>query len=723
MSFHNAMRELGSLELPTRTHPSNPTAPPRMATANDALATPASIADELNLLAKMVGRLVTSPEVQRFDSGRQERRDDARRKAPTLGEHLQPQPSSASHSVLVDAHHITTPPTSLFGAGGEALPLISLSTRLGAIHSKLIALHGACEQLRVATSAMAFHLPATTTTCRSPNNMDLSLLSQSNPPLNIPQPPPNRQLTASSAATPSPRLHLTKPSSQRVKQLPRATVPAGLATDAAQLKKKGADAAAGFSNVFNPNFKELQKVMTSTLYNVVESVVRMCQADKGYITTRHVSKTTMSAADAAALLASSKHGGNAASPRSHGLGGSAEMVAIVNVEAALRFPPSLRRHPVEGSLAAGVLATGIALHQRAVPYPPGDPAEDLHKDLPSSRVPITSNVLMFPIRRPPAVGDGWGASPSSPIAVLVVEDKHGGTTPFTAVDENLCNMATLLIGDIMTRMPETVLDWSANYYDPIGLHVVEPFVPFSKALAGRFNKNSPLASGNASNDSTFLTAVGAQRGDTVLEAMTRMAPHVPEQLIRRATVQPSSSKARRDVSGQASSLIVPSASGGDVSTYFTQMKEQKALLDTVAVTNTAALTSVSRRAKDADTTLPLSKTQLQELTFSSSASGGAIAGLGPAPTLREVDSFLTNLTDCWQRSVQGTLEQQLGRKQQEREAKLLREQLNGANKHIQKLEAELRLHKLSADDYKEEYRSLHQELESFLKTRTAAHDT
>eukprot|EP00658_Telonema_sp_P-2_P061389 TRINITY_DN50088_c0_g1_i1.p1 TRINITY_DN50088_c0_g1~~TRINITY_DN50088_c0_g1_i1.p1 ORF type:complete len:311 (+),score=53.87 TRINITY_DN50088_c0_g1_i1:109-1041(+) len=293
----------------------------------------------------------------------------------------------------------------------------------------------------------------------------------------------------------SPRLKLSKPSSERVRQLPRATVPEGLIKDTSLLKRadklreqggggvgtaSSLPDATAVNGIFNPNFKELQKVMTSTLYNVVESVVRTCQADRGYITTRQISKSTMSVADAAAIFSRNSAGGQSSAKTASG-GGDAEMVSIVNVEATLRFPPSLHRHQVEGSLAAGVLATGIALHQRAVPYPPGDPAELRYKNSPSSHIPITSNVLMFPIRRPPAVGDTWGSSKGDIIAVLVVENKHGGSTPFTPVDENLCNMTTHLLGEIMTRMPESVLDWSAHYYDPIGLHVVQPFVPFSKS--------------------------------------------------------------------------------------------------------------------------------------------------------------------------------------------------------------------------------------------------
>lgn len=219
----------------------------------------------------------------------------------------------------------------------------------------------------------------------------------------------------------------------------------------------------------------------------------------------------------------------------------------------------------------------------------------------------------------------------------------------------------------MTRMPSYAVDWSVNFFDPIALHVVKPFVPFSR---------SPICHGvrqqgdGGEEDDFFLTSLENADGsvDAVADTMRRLKDHVPEQLIHRAVINGS---AHTNTANSATALLpsVPAA--------------------TAAAASTAA---------------------------------SAVAGLGQAPTLKEIDSYLLNLHGSWQQSVRTVMDQQAAEQGRSREMKAVREELRLAKRHIAAIEEELRLSKLDAGSYKAEYSDLHNELQVYLKKKMRSED-
>lgn len=101
----------------------------------------------------------------------------------------------------------------------------------------------------------------------------------------------------------------------------------------------------------------------------------------------------------------------------------------------------------------------------------------------------------------------------------------------------------------------------------------------------------------------------------------------------------------------------------------------------------------------------------------SNAQPERVQGLGPAPTLKEIDSYVNNLHDCWKKSVEMNVTQSHAERQRMKEIKSLREDLSQQKtKHTQVSET-LRIHMLDSADYKKEYQSLREELEVYLRSK------
>lgn len=94
------------------------------------------------------------------------------------------------------------------------------------------------------------------------------------------------------------------------------------------------------------------------------------------------------------------------------------------------------------------------------------------------------------------------------------------------------------------------------------------------------------------------------------------------------------------------------------------------------------------------------------------------SGLGFAPTLLEVDSYVASLHHCWRKSVDLNLRHAATEAQRSAELKAMRSQMLHAKAQAAQLAEELRVHRLDSEDYHSEYTSLKKELESYLAQRS-----
>lgn len=92
-------------------------------------------------------------------------------------------------------------------------------------------------------------------------------------------------------------------------------------------------------------------------------------------------------------------------------------------------------------------------------------------------------------------------------------------------------------------------------------------------------------------------------------------------------------------------------------------------------------------------------------------------GLGVAPCLVEVDSFVSNLQECWRRSVDLNVHHSHAEAERARQNKQLRDELAASKAECTKLREQLRLQTLDSGDFRREYASLKEELESVLRNR------
>lgn len=401
---------------------------------------------------------------------------------------------------------------------------------------------------------------------RSRTNAPITNNILSSPRHAVPAPPSQRSMnsTASPASsdandnTPTRQQHtfqVKKPSSVRVAQVAREVPP---------------PTSAGLQ-------REIAKTISSAMYNVLESVANLTQSSSAHIFVRV----------------------------------GDEMVSIANVAAKLSFPPKLVRQGCQGSLAAGVTVSKIALNQR-------NTADQTRRQ---------ASLLIFPLKYRI---DGRACQDMVPTGALQLMNKFGGHGAFTEVDENTANIASALIGEMLNKFPG--IDWTEAFHDPITQHTVAPFVPRDSngGAAAAMSLHDP-------DGSVFITATDPSSRKPLVDVIDGF---VPPQLIRRVT-------------------------------------------------------------------LPLTQTQ----------GTPAAVGLGAAPSLREVETYMSNLQDCWRKSVEMNVVQSQSERQRAKEMKSLRDELNFHKAKSSKIEEELRLHTLDSADYQREYTTLKDELDQYLKLK------
>jgi hypothetical protein len=128
-----------------------------------------------------------------------------------------------------------------------------------------------------------------------------------------------------------------------------------------------------------------------------------------------------------------------------------EMISVATILPGNTFPPPQVKHLAANSITAGVLTSGVAVHQ-----------QDAGQDDNNRSV---ANLLVFPITR----RDGRS------LAVLQLANKYGGTAKYTADDEQYVGAITALFAEVMIRYPS--VPWTGPLYDPVALHQTAPFAP------------------------------------------------------------------------------------------------------------------------------------------------------------------------------------------------------------------------------------------------------
>lgn len=234
--------------------------------------------------------------------------------------------------------------------------------------------------------------------------------------------------------------------------------------------------------------KEVSQSFTSTLYNIVEGTTSLLRAPSCSVYVRQ----------------------------------GDEMISIVNVRKKLSFPPQLVRHRVAGSNDAEVLGSGIALNQRVLDGSKGN-----------------SSVLIFPIFPVSNLHKKKGA----PIATIHMENKLQGMSWFDELDESILFLASCLIGELMSRMPQ--MDWISNFYDPITQHIVSPFIPDSILPLPSCSTSHSMEEKEirkkkvriSSNSGTFTTENTRDTSSPLNSSLVdKVENSVPQQLIKRESL-------------------------------------------------------------------------------------------------------------------------------------------------------------------------------------------
>lgn len=292
-----------------------------------------------------------------------------------------------------------------------------------------------------------------------PLDSQLAATSSSNPatPRGATKAPTGQSATVTAAG-----FQVKKPSSVRVAQIARDTPP---------------PTSTGVN-------REIAKNVAASLYNVLETLTILTQSSSAHVFVRV----------------------------------GDEMVSIVNVGVKLSFPPKLNRHNCQGSIASGVMASGVAINQRVME--PGRPI---------------TGMLVFPIRK--KIG---GGAEAPTIGVLQMHNKYGGPGVFTEVDENILNIGSSIIGDMLSKFP---IEWTESFYDPITQHIVAPFVPKG---ANSLRLEDP-------EGTIFITATDPSAGKKPL--VEALDSFVSPQLIRRIVLPLSQNNEKAPVGlGAAPSL-------------------------------------------------------------------------------------------------------------------------------------------------------------------------
>eukprot|EP00759_Apiculatamorpha_spiralis_P030824 PhF_6_TR32405/c0_g1_i1/m.48077 len=96
---------------------------------------------------------------------------------------------------------------------------------------------------------------------------------------------------------------------------------------------------------------------------------------------------------------------------------------------------------------------------------------------------------------------------------------------------------------------------------------------------------------------------------------------------------------------------------------------------------------------------------------------GMLHVIGAAPTLREVTSYVSNLQDCWRRSVQLNVDMERVQDSKAEQLRKIREELRQKKQEVSQLSETVRVHTMTGEDYTNEYERLHKEMAKLIILR------
>ena len=252
-------------------------------------------------------------------------------------------------------------------------------------------------------------------------------------------------------------------------------------------------------------------------------------------------------------------------------------------------------------------------------------------------------------------------------AVLQLQNKNRGTAAFTQVDETKASYFADLIGYLMHLGDTANLDFRTTAYDPVGVQRSVPFIP-APALPGLSHPGNNFFSSTSDDSSSnfFLSSPSGEEGGYAFGKQNQNQNEKKNAITRYfEDFEPRRYIHRSDVDS--------SRQGAE------------------------AGSGVARRA----------------------LLGQAANEVGPAPSLREIDNYVSNLRDCWSKAVDETVAASLEATTRAQQIRDLKTALEKSRGEATKLSELLQLERFSAGDYVSHYDALRSELENFLDKRTS----
>ena len=336
-----------------------------------------------------------------------------------------------------------------------------------------------------------------------------------------------------------------------------------------------------------------------------------------------------------------------------------EMVCVCGAGTLSATPPYNIKHLAANSMTHGVYSSGVAIHQKRTTLDDNDRK--------------TSNFLMFPI---PVVDVNISSVVRKPVATSGISvgsaaadaSPRGAFAMSSGIPATRCHGVIQFADKCRGAAPFTDADETTCYLVSLVL--------------GSMLSRYP----NVSWHAKWFDPV----------ALHRVAPFVAPSLIR-GSINVSGRAGTREPA--AVGISEEAASVRRTSNFDLALPaDLKAYVAPVGLIHrTEGPVSLTRRANLAD----------------------AAGSLGAAPTLLELDSYMSNLHECWKQSIQMNVEHHSNDQAQARLMSRLREELTRTKAEVKRLTEQARLHGLSAGDYKKEYTTLKQELEAFLDRRIA----
>jgi len=100
---------------------------------------------------------------------------------------------------------------------------------------------------------------------------------------------------------------------------------------------------------------------------------------------------------------------------------------------------------------------------------------------------------------------------------------------------------------------------------------------------------------------------------------------------------------------------------------------------------------------------------------------GILHALGVVPSLREISSYVSNLQECWRRSVNINVELERTQNARQEHVARIREELRQSKQEVSKLSDTVRVHNMTGEDYALEYQKLQKELTMLVSLRKGNH--